>query len=108
MTEAARRFVGKRDFRVFQASGSGVKSTVRTLLRLECLREGSRVCVTAEADAFLYQMVRRIVGALIAVGSGRLETEALERTLTVPESVRRPGPAPPCGLCLIRVSYGAD
>ncbi len=105
MAEAAGGLVGRRDFRVFQASGSPTKSTERTLHRLECARSGDCITVEVEADAFLYQMVRRLVGALVAVGRGTLETVTLLRAVAEPGSVRLPPPAPACGLCLVQVSY---
>ena len=107
MAEAASRLVGRRDFRAFQARGSAAQSAVRRLLRLECVRAGSLVSITAEADAFVHQMVRRLVGALLLVGRGSWESEAVLRALVSPGSLRLPPPAPPCGLCLMQVSYGA-
>jgi tRNA pseudouridine38-40 synthase len=106
MAEAAAGLVGRHDFRVFQAAGSETRTTERTLMRLECSRRGERITITAEADSFLYQMVRLMVGGLLAVGRGELPPGALRAAL---ESGERPsgakGPAPACGLCLMQVSY---
>ncbi len=105
MAAAAEQLVGRRDFRAFQASGSETRTTERTLLRLRCERQGCRIAMTAEADSFLYQMVRNIVSALLAVGRGELTAEQL--TEAVAQGARRllPPPAAPCGLCLTQVSY---
>jgi tRNA pseudouridine38-40 synthase len=107
MSQAARPLLGRHDFGVFQASGSETATTERTLMRLECERDGDRVTITAEADSFLYQMVRVIVSGLLAVGRGWLEPEALATALGTGE---RPaagrGPAAARGLCLVQISYG--
>jgi tRNA pseudouridine38-40 synthase len=110
MQDAARVLIGTHDFAAWQSSGSPTKTTVRTVKRLEiCERENvfdSRIIeVEIEADAFLYQMVRNIVGALIKAGQGVLLPVDIER-LTLGEDRRKcPPPAPPQGLCLVDVKY---
>ncbi len=88
-------------------AGSETQTTERTLMRLECSRQGERITITAEADSFLYRMVRLMVSGLLAAGRGELPSEALQAAL---KSGERPsgakGPAPACGLCLMQVSYG--
>ncbi len=105
MTEAARGLVGRHDFRAFQAAGSETKTTERTLLRLECGRARERVTITAEADSFLYQMVRLIVSSLLRVSRERMAAEELWEILAAGDRLRLPAPAPACGLCLMQVSY---
>ncbi len=105
MQEAAAPLVGRHDFRAFRASGSETKTTERRLMRLECHRTGGRIEITAEADSFLYQMVRRIVSGLIEVGRGRRESGALAAAMESGERLLRCPPAAACGLCLVQVSY---
>lgn len=105
MEEAARLLRGTHDFAAFQASGSAVTRTVRTLSRLEIEAAGPFLHVTAEADGFLYKMVRTLVGTLLAVGRGRLGPADVEEAL---RSGRREcaGPtAPARGLVLAGVAY---
>jgi tRNA pseudouridine38-40 synthase len=71
MREAAAALIGRHDFTAFRASECQAKSPVRTLDRLEIAREGNMIRFDLHADAFLYRMVRNIVGALVYVGSGR-------------------------------------
>jgi tRNA pseudouridine38-40 synthase len=106
MRAAAKPLLGRRDFRPFQASGSETKTTERTLMRLDCLQQGHTVEIIAEADSFLYHMVRIIVAALLRVGRGALAPDALAAALASRQRLPKSGPAPPCGLCLLRVSYG--
>ena len=51
--------------------------------------------VEIEADAFLYQMVRNIVGALIKVGEGKLTTDGVRRLMEGLDRSQCPEPAPP-------------
>jgi tRNA pseudouridine38-40 synthase len=106
MRAAARHLVGEHDFGSFcRAPGNGA-STVRTLRRLSIAAEGSRVVVRARADAFLHQMVRSLVGTLVAVGSGRLDADSMPE-LIVARARAAAGPvAPPHGLTLEHVTYG--
>jgi tRNA pseudouridine38-40 synthase len=68
-------------------------------------RRGRRVTLVAEADGFLYKMVRSLVGALVSVGFGKLTPDDLRRFLR--EGRRTPAveTAPPQGLFLVRVDY---
>jgi tRNA pseudouridine38-40 synthase len=105
MRRGAERLLGRRDFRAFQGGGAEAKGTERTLMRLACRRAGPVITVTAEADSFLYQMVRIMVGALLAVARREIEPEAVVAALAARERRLLPGPAPACGLCLVKVSY---
>ena len=102
MRAAARSLIGKRDFGAFGTPPRGV-NTVREMYRAQVEREAERVLVELEANAFLYRMVRRIVGTLILVGKGTLSVGEFRQVL---EKKRRAGESvSPHGLCLIRVKY---
>jgi tRNA pseudouridine38-40 synthase len=79
---------------------------VRRLDRLAVVRQGSLVVVGARANAFCHQMVRSLVGTLLAVGEGRLEPEAIDAILGACDRAAAGPVAPPHGLCLERVVYG--
>ena len=74
MQRAAAALIGKHDFSSFETTGSPRKTSVRTVydLRIERGRgEQDRiVTVEIEANGFLYNMVRAIVGTLVDVGRG--------------------------------------
>jgi tRNA pseudouridine38-40 synthase len=110
MRAAARVFIGTHDFAAWQSAGSPTKTTVRTITRLEiCERANvfdSRIIeIEIEADAFLYQMVRNIVGALMRAGQGVLSPQDVERLTVGRDRTKCPPPAPPQGLCLVDVKY---
>lgn len=106
MRAAARVLVGEHDFAAFCRPPRAPASTVRRLDRLSVVRRGDRVEVTARANAFLHQMVRSLVGTLVAAGEGRLEPGAVPEVLASRDR-RMAGPvAPARGLTLERVLYG--
>ncbi|MGC9316981.1 MAG: tRNA pseudouridine(38-40) synthase TruA [Armatimonadota bacterium] len=108
MRDAAARLIGEHDFAAFSSAGMSVSTTVRTLRRLDVNVEGDLLELRAEADGFLYMMVRRIVGALVEVGRGRLSVEEVGRILEGRDRTRAAFVAPPQGLSLIRVMYGGE
>jgi tRNA pseudouridine38-40 synthase len=73
---------------------------------LSIARDGDRLEITARANAFLHQMVRALVGTLVAVGDGRLEPGEVARILVARDRARTPQMAPAHGLTLERVVYG--
>lgn len=110
MRKASAVFIGTHDFAAWQSAGSPTKTTVRTIKRLEIVERenvfGSRIFeIEIEADAFLYQMVRNIVGALIKSGQGVLGPCDIERLTIAKDRTKCPAPAPPQGLCLVEVKY---
>jgi len=106
MRAAAARLVGRHDFASFQTAGSPTETTVRTLRRLTVRdRGGGLVEVEAEADGFLYRMVRNLVGLLVEVGLGRRRAEDAARILAARRRGAAGRTAPARGLCLVRVLY---
>lgn len=106
MRDAAAHMAGEHDFASFCRRPPDGGPTTRRLERLAVSRRGDRVEVSARANAFLHQMVRAIVGTLVAVGSGRLEPAAGARILAVRDRSQAPQMAPARGLTLERVIYG--
>ena len=106
MHDAAQALLGRHDFASFRAADCERKTTVRNVSRCDVVRDGDRVTVEIEADAFLKNMVRIVVGTLAAVGVGKLDRSAVERLLAVPDRTQAGVTAPPQGLTLVRVDYG--
>jgi tRNA pseudouridine38-40 synthase len=73
MNQAGALLVGEHDFAAFCKKREGA-TTVRTLLELRWDRSADGLAVaTVRADAFCHNMVRALVGCLVAVGEGRRE-----------------------------------
>jgi tRNA pseudouridine38-40 synthase len=109
MRAAAVPLLGRQDFAAWQSAGSPAPTTVRELKKLE-IREvpafGSNLIeVEIEADAFLYQMVRNIVGALIEAGRGHITANHVRQLTEGKDRTKCPPPAAPQGLCLVQVKY---
>ncbi|MCL6589127.1 MAG: tRNA pseudouridine(38-40) synthase TruA [Firmicutes bacterium] len=107
METALTLLLGKHDFRSFQAAGSAVKTTVRTINYCKIISTPPEIKIIINADGFLYHMARNIVGALLLVGSNRISLgkfvqifEGASRSAAVPT-------APAQGLCLEEVIYQA-
>ena len=75
---AAKKFEGKHDFACFASAGGDFRScTVREIYEVEVHRDGDLVWFDVEGNAFLPRQVRRMVGALIEVGVGRMSMSEL-------------------------------
>jgi tRNA pseudouridine38-40 synthase len=106
MRATAARLVGRRDFRAFSASrGEEEPDTVRELRRLDVIGRGRQLRIVAEADGFLYKMVRSLVGALVAVGMGKLTPEQVVALLDGKRRTHAVHTAPAKGLFLWKVFY---
>jgi tRNA pseudouridine38-40 synthase len=106
MARAARHCLGRHDFASFQAAGSDVTTSVRSLTRLDVVGESpGEFELLVEGDGFLRHMVRTLAGTLLEVGRGRRPADSLPALLAARDR-RRAGPtAPARGLTLLRVSY---
>ena len=106
MRGASRTLLGEHDFSSFCRSPSGGRSTVRRVDRLSVARRGDVVEIGIRANAFLHQMVRSIVGTLVAVGEGKREPGDVPRILAARDRSAAGQMAPARGLTLERVVYG--
>lgn len=117
MRKCAALIEGEHDFKSFEASGSKVKSTVRTVYRAEVAAEGDirggvlaegRVYITVTGNGFLYNMVRIIAGTLVYAGMGKLAEADIVRALEEGDRTLAGKTLPPEGLTLMSVEYGDD
>jgi tRNA pseudouridine38-40 synthase len=106
MRGAARLLAGEHDFASFCRAPQLPASTTRRLRRLTISRIGDEVTIRAEADSFLHQMVRSLVGTLVAVGDGKIEQGTMPAILAARARSAAGQIAPPHGLTLVRVAYG--
>ncbi|HLF27908.1 MAG TPA: tRNA pseudouridine(38-40) synthase TruA [Anaerolineae bacterium] len=104
MHAAARRLIGEHDFAAFGQATTG-ESTVRRMVRAEVGQAAPWMTIDLEANGFLYRMVRSIVGALIAVGRGKLTVERFAEILESRDRAQAEATVAPHGLCLMRVNY---
>ncbi len=114
MRAAAAYLVGEHDFAAFQAAGSDVTDTVRTIYSAEVQAVHFPGLTTADAPllafdirgtSFLYKMVRTLMGTLVDIGTGRLEPDAMAHILASRDRGQAGQTAPACGLCLCHIHY---
>ena len=104
MNEAVACLIGQKDFATFGLPPQG-ESTVREVFTAEWHEEAPFLVFHIEANAFLYRMVRSLVGSLVAVGTGAWTAEDFDAALRERNRNRSATAAPPQGLYLASVVY---
>jgi tRNA pseudouridine38-40 synthase len=105
----AKLFEGEHDFKAFCASGSSVKTTVRTVYEVKVEEDysyGSRdLKISVTGNGFLYNMVRTMVGELLAIAEGKRTEESLFKAYETGERTLLAKTMPAKGLVLVDVEY---
>ena len=109
MNEAAKEFYGLKDFKAYCKEREGT-TTIRVLREIVIRRRKSDgvIEIEIEADAFCHNMVRSIVGALIAVGKGQATSADVRATLERASRTQSYRVVAAQGLTLIEIGYPAD
>jgi tRNA pseudouridine38-40 synthase len=111
MRGTAALFIGEHDWTAFSSAQSDVKTRVRNVTSLEVTRRrsargrGRMIEISVSAEGFLRYMVRTIAGALLAVGRGDADAEAIGRAIETGERTHAIVTAPAHGLTLVDVRY---
>lgn len=105
LDEAAKSFIGTYDFSAFCSSGSSVEDTVRTVKAASVIRQGDMVIFSVEADGFLYNMVRIMVGTLLNINEGKIDKNSITDIINSGNRLSAGVTAPPQGLFLDKVFY---
>ncbi|MBR2622630.1 MAG: tRNA pseudouridine(38-40) synthase TruA [Clostridia bacterium] len=109
LRKAARWFEGEHDFKAFCASGSSVKTTVRTVYEVKVTETetfGSRdVKIFVTGNGFLYNMVRTMTGELLDLAAGKRTKESLQKAFETGERALLGKTMPAKGLLLVDVQY---
>lgn len=117
--EAAKVIEGEHDFKCFEASGSVVKNTVRTVYSVDVVCNpldkaqavddnkafDCTVDISVTGNGFLYNMVRIIAGTLVYVGRHKLTVDDVKKILATGDRKRAGKTLSAKGLCLVRVEY---
>ena len=105
MEDVANRLLGRHDFAAFGRAPIPGGDTVRNVSRAAWRSDEGALWFEIEADAFLYRMVRKLVAAMVKVGSRGIEPQDVLEHLNNPQARWEGGIAPACGLCLEEVVY---
>lgn len=101
----ARHFVGTYNFASFCAAKTSVIDMVRTITKCGVTRQGDVVTFFVEGDGFLYNMVRIMVGTLLAIAAGALPQGCIPQIIAAQNRSAAGATAPPWGLYLDKVFY---
>lgn len=105
MRAAAASLVGEHDFSAFRAAECQAKSPVRTMHAVSVESRGPYIMFEFRANAFLYHMVRNIVGSLVYVGKGKYAPEWMSEVLQGHDRVLAAPTFDASGLYLMHVEY---
>jgi tRNA pseudouridine38-40 synthase len=105
MQEASTCLIGRHDFSSFRGPAAGTADPFCTLTRLEIRTGRAIVRIDVQADRFLKQMVRAIVGTLAEIGLGKRPPRAMKEILKAKDRRAAGYTAPPHGLYLLKVGY---
>lgn len=105
LNKEAQAFVGTYDYSAFCSAHSDVEDTVRTVKSFQVWREGDMVYFKVEADGFLYNMVRIMVGTLLFISQGKIKEGELTDIIKSKCRQRAGRTAPPQGLYLNKINY---
>ena len=104
INKAIELLTGEHDFKCMCASGSGAKTTVRTIYSIEVKHQENDLSFAVCGNGFLYNMVRILVSALLEIGFEKLTLEDLQEKLSSGGRLRVKT-LPAKGLCLQSVEY---
>ncbi len=106
MNAAAQVLIGTHDFKSFASAADRRQSSVRTIFSCTVVEpQADTIQMDIEADGFLYNMVRNIMGTLVEIGRGRWPVEKMAEILAACDRTAAGPLAPACGLCLMKIDY---
>ena len=106
MRSAAGFFVGEHDFRQFAAPLPEYKTnSVRAVLDVALKQSGDAIDFWVVGNAFLQHQVRRMAGALVDIGRGKLSEDDLQAMIDNQRTDKVAHSLPALGLCLVGVEY---
>ncbi|MGH8215560.1 MAG: tRNA pseudouridine(38-40) synthase TruA [Rhodanobacteraceae bacterium] len=108
MHAAAQALLGEQDFSSFRAVSCQARHARRNVTQIAVRRDGDRVIVDIEANAFLHHMVRNIAGSLLEVGRGERPVGWIAELLAVRDRNVAGVTAPPQGLTFVGPRYPAQ
>ena len=113
MEAAASYLLGEHDFATYQNAGTEITNTVRNITSIthscpdyaqhDILPE--ELVWTFEASGFLKQMVRNLMGTIVACGKHKIAPESVPEILAAKDRTAAPATAPACGLSMHKVFY---
>jgi tRNA pseudouridine38-40 synthase len=108
LNQYARSIVGIHDFTAFSAAGDQSVSKIRAVYAASFYPEGRRIVFRIIGNAFLWRMVRSLIGTMLALESRQAEEGAMREILCSGDRLQVGTTAPAKGLFLYKVRYGKE
>ena len=105
MEVAINFFIGTHDFKSFMVSRNNIRNTTKTITKAYLNKKGNMIFFTIEGSGFLHNMVRIIVGTLVDIGRGKLNSTSIPNIIFSRNRKAAGHTAPPQGLYLEKVYY---
>jgi tRNA pseudouridine38-40 synthase len=105
MKSASRNFIGEHDFTAFSNARSKKKSLVREIYSIDFEEHDGFVDIRVRGNGFLHNMVRRIAGILIEVGTDHIKGDDIPKIMDSKDRGQAGYIADACGLYLEKIEY---
>jgi len=105
MRQAASYLIGEHDFRAFTKYENKDVNSVRNIKRIDIKREGKLISLEFEAESFLYNQIRIMVGSLVDIGRGHRPAEYMLELLQSRDRLKAGKTYGPNGLYLMKIDY---
>jgi tRNA pseudouridine38-40 synthase len=105
MIKAAELFMGEHDFTAYSNAKTSKKTMVREIFAVDIAEADGFIQIRVTGDGFLYNMVRKMVGTLVAAGLGEIEAEDISQIIASKDRSRVTHLADACGLYLERIEF---
>lgn len=103
--EAMAYLTGQHDFSSFSASNTDVVDKVRTIYQASLDIDEDDWTFTFVGDGFLYNMIRIMVGTIIAVAEGKIDPQDILTIIEAKDREKAGKTMPAHGLCLVELYY---
>ena len=105
MQEAGKKLIGEKDFSCFRSAHCQSNSPIRRINDIIITRENNYIYIDINANSFLYNMVRNIVGSLVLIGSGEKDIFWMDDLINSRDRKKAGKQFSACGLYLIGIEY---
>ncbi len=108
MNKVAKCLLEYTDFTSFSKSNTAVKTNNCTVTQAQWVKHDDVWVFTIQANRFLRNMVRAIVGTLLQVGRGQMTEEEFRAVIEAKDRTKAGTSAPAEGLYLVNIDYPSE
>jgi len=105
MQDAAKKLIGEKDFSCFRSANCQSNSPIRKINDIIITRENDYIYIDINANSFLYNMVRNLVGSLVLIGSGEKDINWMDDLIFSKDREKAGKQFPASGLFLVNIEY---